>query len=105
MKSAAKNFSTMTPDEFRAAAVAGDEVDGSPLLRALWHDARGEWNRAHQIAQDMDSADAAWLHAYLHRREGDLGNARYWYRRAGRPEATDTLDAEWIRLAEQFLGR
>jgi hypothetical protein len=53
----------------------------------------------------MDSADAAWLHAYLHRREGDLGNARYWYRRAGRPEATDTLDAEWIRLAEQFLGR
>ena len=54
-------------------------------LEALWHERRGDWDRAHKIVQDESDADAAWVHAYLHRVEGDLGNAGYWYRQAGQP--------------------
>ena len=74
-----------------------------PVLEALWHDARGDWARAHTITQDIESSDAAWVHAYLHRKEGDLSNASYWYRRAGRQTATDALDAEWERIVRALL--
>ena len=57
----------------------------SPLLQALWWDAKGNWRRAHAIAQEIETPDAAWVHAYLHRKEGDDWNAGYWYRRSGRP--------------------
>jgi hypothetical protein len=69
-------------------------------LRALWHAARGEWDRAHAVAQE-DEADpaCAWVHAHLHRVEGDLANARYWYRRAGRPEARGDHAAERRAIA------
>jgi len=70
---------------------------------ALWYDARGDWHRAHTIAQDVDDAGGAWVHAYLHRKEGDLGNAGYWYQRAGRDVASDPLDAEWERIAAALL--
>jgi hypothetical protein len=70
----------------------------APPLAALWWAAKGDWNKAHQIVQDEDTPDAAWVHAYLHRVEGDLGNAGYWYRRAGKPAATDSLEAEWERI-------
>jgi hypothetical protein len=76
-----------------------------PLLRALWHDARGEWAAAHQLAQDVDDADGAWVHAYLHRKEGDAGNAEYWYHRASQPVASDSLTAEWERIAAALLDR
>jgi len=76
-----------------------------PLLRALWHDARGEWHAAHQLAQEVDDADGAWVHAYLHRKEGDADNAGYWYRRANQPVATDALPAEWERIATALLNR
>ena len=69
----------MTLDEFRTATKEAAPPAVSPLLRALWHDARGEWDAAHQVAQDVDDADGAWVHAYLHRKEGDVGNASYWY--------------------------
>ena len=85
----------------------------APLLIALWHDARGDWDAAHHggaitsdqvpVAQDIDDESGAWIHAYLHRKEGALGNAAYWYRRAGKPVATDSLDAEWARLAAALL--
>lgn len=71
---------------------------------ALWHDRKGEWDRAHEIVQDLQGADAAWVHAYLHRKEGDLGNARYWYRRAGKPEFTGSLDSEWRQIVSALLG-
>ncbi len=77
----------------------------SPPLVALWHDAKGEWDAAHKVAQDIDSEDGAWIHAYLHRKEGDEGNAAYWYRRAGRPVSTLSLDAEWDQIAEELLRR
>ena len=76
--------------------------EAPPLLLALWHDARGDWDAAHAIAQGIDDRDGAWLHAYLHRREGDPANAGYWYRRAGRAAATGPLEDEWLALARAF---
>lgn len=68
-------------------------------LAALWWAARGEWDRAHEAAQADEGRDAAWVHAYLHRVEGDGENARYWYARAGKPAATGPFDAEWDAIA------
>ncbi len=69
-------------------------------LQALWHDARGDWEAAHGCAQDDHGRDGSWVHAYLHRKEGDLGNAGYWYARAGRqaPARSVTLEAEWEQI-------
>lgn len=58
---------------------------GSDHLKALWYDLHGDWNRAHRIVQSMYDADSEWIHAYLHRKEPDIANARYWYQRCGRP--------------------
>ena len=79
-------------------------ADLPPLLEALWYDARGDWEQAHNIAQDVHSEDGSWIHAYLHRKEGDLGNAAYWYRRAGRPVAKGSLEDEWDQIARALLG-
>lgn len=76
----------------------------SAPLAGLWWAAKGDWDRAHTIVQDESSRDAAWVHAYLHRVEGDLGNAGYWYRQAGQPTARDSLEAEWQRIAATLLG-
>jgi hypothetical protein len=82
----------MTIAEFEAAEVG--EFDGA--LLALWWDGKGDWERAHAIAQDVDGAEGAWVHAYLHRKEGDLGNAAYWYRVAGRGVAVGDLRRELL---------
>jgi hypothetical protein len=76
----------------------------SPLLEALWWEAKGDWTRAHEIAQNIHTRDAAWVHAYLHRREGDQWNAGYWYRNAGRPVSTLSLDDEWREIATALLA-
>ncbi|HEV2578835.1 MAG TPA: hypothetical protein VGU25_16645 [Acidobacteriaceae bacterium] len=76
-----------------------------PLLHALWHEAHGDWERAHSITQNLEDNDAAWVHAYLHRKEGDSFNAGYWYRRAGRSAFTGSLHAEWTALATHLLSR
>jgi len=96
----------VTPlDAFRASlAAAAPPEELSPALQGLWWDGKGDWDRAHECAQDRDDADGAAVHAYLHRKEGDLANARYWYARAGRQPATDALDAEWARLVADLLG-
>jgi hypothetical protein len=73
-------------------------------LAGLWWAAKGQWDAAHKIVQDEPGADAAWVHAYLHRVEGDLGNAGYWYRQAGQPVAKDSLESEWERIASALLG-
>jgi hypothetical protein len=72
-------------------------------LEALWWDGKGEWNKAHEVVQDVSGSTAAWIHAYLHRKEGDAGNAQYWYSRAGRPVVTGRLEEEWSSIAEYFL--
>ena len=79
------------------------------MLAALWWDAKGEWSRGHEIAQSegeqgSDSQAAAWVHAYLHRKEGDAANSRYWYRQAGQPVPETTLEQEWERDRLAFLA-
>jgi hypothetical protein len=85
-----------------------DDVAPAPRLSAplaaLWWAANGKWDRAHQIVQDDSGAEAAWVHAYLHRIEGDLANAGYWYRRAGKAAAGGSLEAEWEAMASALLG-
>ncbi len=89
----------MSAADFKASLAAAAPVQGlAPPLAALWWAAKGDWDAAHKIVQDEDTADAAWVHAYLHRVEGDLGNAGYWYRRSGKPAAKDSLEAEWERI-------
>jgi len=77
----------------------------SPALRALWHDARGDWDLAHEAAQSDEGGPGDWVHAYLHRREGDAGNAAYWYRRAGQPICRTALEAEWQAIAQALLAQ
>lgn len=77
----------------------------SPPLQALWHAAKGHWQQAHELAQARkDDPVHAWVHAYLHRVEGDESNAGYWYRRAGRPHAKTPLDQEWADIATVLLS-
>ena len=95
----------MTLDEFRQTLSAATPPAVPALLQSLWHDAKGDWDEAHRIAQDVSGADGAWVHAYLHRKEGDLSNARYWYRQAGQPTASDSLEGEWTRIVEELLER
>jgi hypothetical protein len=71
---------------------------------ALWHDAKGDWTAAHQTAQDIDNATGAWIHAYLHRKEGDSSNASYWYRRAGKPVSHESLESEWEQIVTTLLA-
>ena len=95
----------MTISEFRASLAGAEPPPGSPLaLAGLWWDAKGDWDRAHTCAQDQDDAAGAAVHAYLHRKEGDLANAGYWYRRAGRTLAQASLGQEWQTLAEELLA-
>ena len=76
----------------------------APPLAGLWWAAKGDWDKAHKIVQDESTREAAWVHAYLHRVEGDLSNAGYWYRQAGQPVAKDTLEAEWERIASALTA-
>jgi hypothetical protein len=75
-----------------------------PSLAALWWVAKGNWDAAHKIVQDESDANSAWVHAYLHRVEGDISNAGYWYRQAGQPVAKDPLEAEWERIVSTLEG-
>jgi len=72
-------------------------------LEALWHAARGDWDGAHRLAQAQKDTAGDWVHAYLHRVEGDEGNAGYWYRRAGKPHATGPLEREWDEIVAALL--
>ncbi|UPK24319.1 hypothetical protein [Bradyrhizobium sp. 195] len=83
---------------------AAPAPDLNAPLAGLWWAAKGDWDRAHKIVQDESSREAAWVHAYLHRVEGDLGNAGYWYRQAGQVAAKDSLEAEWERMVSALLG-
>ena len=79
--------------------------DLSPALQALWFDAKGDWNKAHELAQMESEASGDWVHAYLHRKEGDASNARYWYSRAGKPVGSGTLEEEWAAISEALLAK
>ena len=91
-------------------AMFGAALDGSEpppgislALQALWWDAKDDWKRAHFCAQEDHSADGVRVHAYLHRKEGDQGNAAYWYARAGKAVCRESLDDEWLSIVKGLL--
>lgn len=91
----------MTAAELRACSECPAGI--SVCARAMWVLAQGGWDEAHRLVQDEDGPDAAWVHAHLHRAEGDLGNASYWYARARQPVCQAPLDQEWESLTEALL--
>jgi hypothetical protein len=95
----------MTIDDFRQSLAATEPPARLTLaLAGLWWDAKGDWARAHESAQQDEGVEGAWVHAYLHRKEGDQNNAAYWYSRAGKPICREPLDAEWVSLVRVLLG-
>jgi hypothetical protein len=91
---------------FRASLKADAPPTGlSIALQALWRDGRGDFDGAHELAQQDEGGQGDWVHAYLHRKEGDPGNAAYWYRRAKRPVCKDSLETEWEAIATALLGK
>jgi hypothetical protein len=96
----------MNIDEFRQSLAAKAPPSGAgKVLQALWHDAKGDWNRAHEIVQSVKGKVSARVHAYLHRKEGDLDNANYWHDRAGTKMPKVPLEKEWEKLVTELLRR
>lgn len=94
----------MTFEEFRESLKDGNPPPGlTRSLTGLWWDARGDWTRAHESAQQDEGRDGSWVHAYLHRKEGDHSNAAYWYGRAGQPVCRESPQTEWQQIAENLL--
>jgi hypothetical protein len=94
----------MTLDQLKRSLSGTSPPPGlPPAVAALWWAAKDDWNRAHELVMDECGTEAAWVHAYLHRVEGDLPNARYWYRQAGRTPATGAREAEWAAIAAALL--
>jgi len=95
----------MTLQEFRESLSLEAPPAGLTLaLSGLWWDGKGDWKQAHECAQQDNSPAGSWVHAYLHRKEGDLSNAAYWYSWAGKPAAQTELEQEWVQIAERLLG-
>ena len=94
----------MTFDDFQTSLSSGQPPTSlSAYLKSLWYDGKGDWEKAHTIIQDIEDTTAAWIHAYLHRKEGDIGNADYWYRRAGRKRPAVSLEQEWKDIVTALL--
>jgi hypothetical protein len=94
----------MTFDDFqKSLSLPAPPPDLSAYLYALWFDGTGNWNKAHETIQDIDDKTAAWIHAYLHRKEGDPGNAGYWYRKAGKEIPSVSLNEEWGKIVLTLL--
>jgi hypothetical protein len=96
----------MTLDDFHQSLTATEPPAGLTLtlaLAGLWWDAKGDWTRAHESAQRDEGHEGSWVHAHLHRKEGDQGNAAYWYSRAGRTVCRESLDAEWLSIVRDLL--
>jgi len=95
----------MDVDAFRATLGEPQPPAGLPdAVAALWWDAKGDWNKAHEHAQAGANPEGDWVHAYLHRKEGDLDNAGYWYRRTGKTMPSGTLESEWEAIARALLA-
>jgi hypothetical protein len=96
----------MTYDEFISSlSEQQPPANMSSILKALWHDGKDDWESSHNIAQDIHDRDGSWIHAYLHRKEGDISNARYWYSMAGKKEPALSLKEEWEFLVRHFIQR
>lgn len=96
----------MTLDAFKSSLSKSDPPDGiSTPLKAMWHEGKNDWERAHNIAQDISTDDGSWIHAYLHRVEGDQSNAAYWYHRAGKSVPRVSPEEEWEQIVAALLAR
>lgn len=96
----------MTLEEFRESLRSDRPPPGLSLaLAGLWWDAKGSWEKAHESAQKDEGPAGAWVHAYLHRKEGDASNAGYWYRRARKPHSQSSLELEWTEIAEALFSK
>jgi len=96
----------MTVEQFRESLCRDDPAAGLDFaLAGLWWDAKGDWTKAHECAQEGKGPAGSWVHAYLHRKEGDASNAGYWYQRAGRTPCRSTFQEEWLEIAEALLSR
>jgi hypothetical protein len=94
----------MTIETFRESTEAEAPPDGlSVPLEAMWYQEKGNWDEAHRLAQSENSPNGSWVHAYLHRVEGDLGNAAYWYGLADKPVCTSSLDDEWEEIVTALI--
>lgn len=90
---------------FRDSLAAASPPFGlSGPLQALWRAAKGDWDAAHKLVMDDESREAAWVHAYLHRLEGDQSNAGYWYRKAGKTLPEVPHEAEWTAIAQALVS-
>ena len=95
----------MTLDDFhKSISATGPPAGLSHAVAGLWWDAKGDWKRAHESAQQDEGVEGSWVHAYLHRKEGDHGNAEYWYRRAGKHVCHEPLHEEWLNIVKTLLG-
>ena len=95
----------MTLQGFRDSLLRGEPPRQLTLaLAGLWWDAKGNWKKAHESAQQDDSPAGSWVHAYLHRKEGDSPNAGYWYQRARKAPAASPLEQEWLAIVESLLS-
>jgi len=96
----------MSVDELRDSLKGATPPKGLDFaLTGLWWDAKGDWPKAHESAQQDEGAAGAWVHAYLHRKEGDLSNAAYWYRRAGKAVCRTSFEEEWTAIAYELLRK
>ena len=93
----------MTLSEFKTSLSEKATGDLPVYLQALWYDAKGDWEKAHTLIQDMPDKTAAWIHAYLHRKEGDIWNADYWYTKASKKRPSMPLDMEWEEIVSSLL--
>ena len=95
----------MNLQDFKLSLAQGNPPPGLSLaLAGLWWDAKGDWTKAHESAQQDEGPEGAWVHAYLHRKEGDASNAAYWYGRAKTPPSRAPFDEEWEEIASALLG-
>ena len=93
----------ITSGSFKQSLLSDTPPDGfSVYLKALWYERKGQWGKAHNLVDSLEEKDAARVHAYLHRREGDLSNARYWYVKAGAAWPEQSMDGEWEELVTHF---
>jgi hypothetical protein len=93
----------MTFEDFKTSLRASVPGSVSVYLKSLWYDGKGDWEKSHHTIQDIEDKSAAWIHAYLHRKEGDIWNADYWYKRAGKKKPAVSLEKEWEELVKAFL--
>ena len=94
----------MTFNEFNKSLLSSTPPENISLyLQSMWYDAKQDWTKAHTIIQDIEDNNASWIHAYLHRKEGDISNAGYWYRKAAKPMPAYSLAQEWKEMVNDFL--